>query len=154
MKQLAIVIAFLIGVSLPFQAGVNARFGVSAGNAFYGAVLNFAVGLLVLAVIVPVFVRPGVPTGTQIAGAPWWAWLGGCIGVFYVAGAAILAPRMGAVYFLATAVVGQMVGSMLVDKFGLVGMPVREVSLGRVLGVVLVVAGVAVIAHSTKPAAA
>jgi bacterial/archaeal transporter family-2 protein len=56
-----------------------------------------------------------------------------------------LVPRLGAVMLLGAAVVGQMIGSIIVDHYGLVGYAVREVTPGRAVGVLLLLGGVILI---------
>lgn len=141
-----IALAWACGFLLPFQAGANAEMARHAGGRFQGALANFAVGWALLAVIV-LATRGSWPTRAGLAGAPWWAWLGGAIGASYVAMTVFVAPRLGGVLMLSIAVVGQLLGSLVVDHFGLVGFPVREVTPGRVAGVVLLLAGAAMVRY-------
>ncbi len=77
--------------------------------------------------------------------APWWVWIGGFFGAFFVTAATILVPRIGATMLLSASIAGQMIVSLILDHYGLLGLPQRPVSLWRTLGVVLVVLGVVVI---------
>jgi transporter family-2 protein len=58
-----------------------------------------------------------------------------------LAGAA-LTQRLGAAAFIALVVGGQLVCSVLLDHFALMGLPEQSITPGRVAGVALVVAGV------------
>jgi transporter family-2 protein len=69
-------------------------------------------------------------------------WCGGLLGVLYVCAAILLLPRLGAGTMLALFVAGQMSMALLLDHFGLLGVPVHTTSPGRLVGAVLVVAGV------------
>src|SRR5919108_469601 len=53
--------------------------------------------------------------------APWWVWIGGALGAFYVAASIVTAPRLGAATLIALVVAGQAVASLLIDQFGWVG---------------------------------
>lgn len=139
-------LACVCGFLLPFQAGANAEMARHAGGRFQGALANFAVGWVLLALIV-LATRGSWPTRAALGAAPWWAWLGGAIGASYVAMTVFVAPRLGGVLMLGVAIVGQLVGSLVVDHFGLVGFPVREVTPGRAAGVVLLLGGAAMVRY-------
>ena len=76
-------------------------------------------------------------------------YLGGSplLGATFVTSSIVLAPRLGAAVLIATVVAGQMVGSLFVDHYGAVGYPQHAVSVSRVVGVALIVAGVALIQY-------
>jgi transporter family-2 protein len=76
---------------------------------------------------------------------PWWVWIGGLLGAFYVAGSIVTAPKLGAVTLVAAIVFGQTLASVLVDQFGWVGFKEHHASPGRLAGVVLVAAGVVLV---------
>jgi len=54
-------------------------------------------------------------------------------------------PRLGAATTLALVVVGQMVGSLLLDQFGLFGTPQHPVSVIRIAGAACLILGVVLI---------
>lgn len=72
-------------------------------------------------------------------------WAGGLLGAVYVAATIVVVPRLGAAQMLSLAVLGMMLGALAIDRFGLFGLDVRPLSLMRVVGTVLVVAGVTAI---------
>ena len=53
----------------------------------------------------------------------------------------MLVPRVGAMATMAFIVTGQLLGGMIVDRMGLLGVAVREITLGRAAGAMLLVAG-------------
>ncbi|MNT74100.1 hypothetical protein D3C72_2128810 [compost metagenome] len=59
--------------------------------------------------------------------------------------ALVLLPKLGASGFMALALAGQVVASMLLDHFGWFGLVERHVSLPKVLGALLLIAGVVLI---------
>ena len=129
------------GAMLPFQAGVNAQLAVYLGSPLRAALVSFLVGALVLLPLVAVFVR-GLPSAERVSAAPWWVWLGGALGAFYVAGSITSAPRLGAVTLIAVILAGQAVASLVVDHFGMVGFDEHPATLGRVAGILLIALGV------------
>jgi transporter family-2 protein len=143
------VIALVIGALIPFQIAANSRVGRDAGDPLHGTLSNFLIGLVALAFIMLARSTPmpairaadaGAPAG--LSAIPWWAWLGGLVGVAYVYGSVRLTPHIGPVLFLALVVAGQMVCSLLLDHFGVLGFQQRSLSLPKVAGVVLIVLGV------------
>jgi transporter family-2 protein len=72
--------------------------------------------------------------------------------VCFVALSLILLPKLGATGFIALALAGQVVAALVLDHFGWFGLVERQMTLPRVLGAVLLVAGVALIQFSGAPA--
>jgi transporter family-2 protein len=67
------------------------------------------------------------------------------VGAFYVLGSVVAAPRLGAVTLVALILAGQAVSSLLVDHFGWVGFEEQPISIGRVAGMLMLAAGVALV---------
>lgn len=72
---------------------------------------------------------------------PWFAWLGGPIGVGIIFGVSISIPKLG-VGVATTAIIGaQLLAAYLIDHFGLFGMTQIPFNLVKVAGIILIVAG-------------
>jgi transporter family-2 protein len=138
-----LVLAFAAGGALPFQAGINARLATFVGGPIRASAISFAVGTLVLVVVAAIATRGVVSTG-RVGSVPWWGWLGGAVGAGYVASTVAAAPRLGALNLFAAVIAGQLVCSVVLDHFGVL---YKEHSLnaGRLAGVVLLAAGVALV---------
>ena len=76
---------------------------------------------------------------------PWWAGAGGAVGVGYVTASVLLAPKLGATRLIVLVVAGQLVASVLLDHFGLLGYAVRPFNGWRALGCGLLIAAVLII---------
>jgi transporter family-2 protein len=129
------------GAMLPFQAGINAQLAQYLDSPLRASLVSFVVGALVLLPIVAVFAR-GLPSAERVSSAPWWVWLGGALGAFYVAGSITSAPKLGAVTLIAVILAGQALASLVVDHFGMVGFDEHPATLGRVAGIGLIALGV------------
>jgi bacterial/archaeal transporter family-2 protein len=129
---------------LPFQAGVNAELAQWVNSPFRAAFVSFLVGTLVLLVVSALVFKP-LPSWTRLGDAPWWVWIGGALGAFYVAGSIVSAPKLGAATLIALVVAGQALASLAVDHFGWVGFDENPISLGRIGGMVLIAAGVVLV---------
>jgi transporter family-2 protein len=135
---------FLAGAMLPFQFGINAQLAEWVDSPLRATLVSFAVGTAVLLVATLAFVR-GWPSAERLADAPWWVWLGGLLGAFYVLGSVVTAPKLGAATLVAVILAGQAVASLLVDHFGWVGFDENPLTPGRLLGIALVAVGVALV---------
>lgn len=98
-------------------------------------------------VLLPVILalRLPLPSLGFISKAPLWMWAGGAFGVCFVALAVMLLPKLGASGFVALALAGQVIASMLLDHFGLFGLVEKQLSMSRVLGALLLIGGVVLI---------
>lgn len=135
-----ILLALVAGATAPTQAGINARLRESwAGDSITAAFVSFLVGTVVLASYLLV-TRGGWPEG--MGRVPLWQWTGGVLGAFFVTMTVLLAWRLGATAMFALIVAGQLSASLFLEHYGLLGYTVQPLSWQRVLGVVLLVAGV------------
>ena len=142
----AYFLTVVIGGLLALQVGLNAVMRSHTGTALSAALINFLIGSVALATVLFTSRMP-LPTGAQLAGAPWWAWLAGLGGAVYVASSAVLGPLIGGAAFLACVVAGQMAGSLLLDHYGWIGFPERPLTTARMIGAALVVLGVVLLAR-------
>jgi len=143
--------ALIAGALVPFQAGSNATLGRALGHPLWATVASLLVSLLVVLPVI-LAMRAPMPNFGQVPHLPWWAWFGGVAGVVYITAALVLTPRMGAASFIVCVIAGQMLTSLLIDHFGLVGLPVKEVNVGRIGGVALIFVGMLLVQWSTTSA--
>ncbi len=135
-----LLLALLGGVSLAAQIGINSSLRVALGSPVLAALVNFLVGTCGLALFA-LLVRTQLPGREAVAGAPWWAWTGGVLGAFYVTMAALVGQRIGVTALLALTVTGQLVASLVIDQYGLLGMAQQSITLGKIAGAILLMAG-------------
>ncbi len=140
----AIVLAAMGGAALPIQVGINTTLARHGAGAVWAAMVSFGVGTVGLAVFFAAS-QTELPGREQLSAAPWWVWLGGLLGAFYVAVSVWSAPRIGAALMFALVVGGQMLMSTILDHHGALGMPEHPVTLARCLGILLIVAGVVLV---------
>ncbi|MFM2109386.1 MAG: DMT family transporter [Steroidobacteraceae bacterium] len=145
MQSLSMLLTFLVGVGLVVQIGLNAAVGRMLGGAIYGTIANFVVGLAALVVFF-VMSRHALPARDAFAEVPAYAWLGGLFGAAYVGVATFAGPRLGALLLLALTVGGQMVASVIVDHYGLLGFQQHPVTLTRLVGIALLLLGIWLVA--------
>jgi transporter family-2 protein len=140
----AVIGGVLIGIQGPINAQLRTWVGDPVRAAFVSITVSFvSISLALLATSLTA--RRSWPTASHLGDSPWWVWTGGLMGAVYVAAATVLVPRLGAAVLLALVLVGQMVISVILDHFGLLGLPSHPLSVGRVAGGLLLIAGVVLI---------
>ncbi len=132
----------LAGAGIPLIGVLNSGIARSVGNPFAATTIMFAIALVVaLGLTLPFF---GRPTVAQLGSAPLVSYLPGLIIGFYSLSATIIIPRFGAASFIAYILIAQLVTSAAVDQFGLFGMTRRPVDTTKLLGLAVIVAGIAI----------
>lgn len=139
MKWIFVILALAAGATMPVQAGINLRLRQALGDPVFAALVSFSVGTAALAVYS--FAMRPVPTAAMAASAPWWAWTGGLLGAFFVSVSIVLAANLGAATSMAWLLTGQFLAALVLDHYGLIAFQVHEISLPRIIGVVLLVIG-------------
>ena len=139
-----ILLALAAGAMMPTQAATNNKMAMVVDSPILSAFISFVVGTIALFVYV---LLSGVPLMSLAAAkeAPAIAWIGGLLGAFFVASAVTLVPRLGVAMTFSLLIAGQMIVTLVIDHFGLLGVPVKEVSLARIAGIVLIACGVVLI---------
>ena len=153
MRYFLMIAVFLVGFLQPMQAGINATSAGALGSRFQAGWLNGIVNVTVLSAALFVLFAVnaktgGLPTPAGLRAMPWWAFLGGLIGATVVVVHLSAAPQLGAAVLIAIFVCGTAVGSLVCDRFGLVGYDQVAISPWRYLGMGLVVAGVILVTRT------
>ena len=138
-----ILLVLLAGAMIALQAPTNVMLARAGGSPVLAALISFAVGT---ATLLAVWVASGNrPPASAFGPLPWYAWVGGVYGAIYVAVAAYAAPRIGLASLITVGIAGQVLMALWLDHVGALGLPRAPVSLARVTGALLVVAGVVLV---------
>jgi transporter family-2 protein len=132
------------GVSFVFQQAVNANLRTELGSTWWAGFVSYLGGTLAMFVVIVVLREPWL-TGPTISRTSWMSWTGGIFGAIYIAISILLLPRLGAALVVALIVLGQMLGALAFDHFALLGVPENPLSLPRLAGAALLVAGVVLV---------
>lgn len=131
----AILLALLAGILVSLSRQINGRLALST-TALIASFWNHIVGFVVLSVI-------GLALGNLwpagALDAPWYAYLGGTIGVIFVASGSWLIVRIGATNTAMLVIGGQMVSGVLMD----IARGNNDNIPASALGVLLILAGMA-----------
>jgi transporter family-2 protein len=150
MEALFVPLSLLAGGLLAVQAGANTQLSQATGSPFAATTIQVVVagGLLLIV---------AAATGTLLAFAslpsvPWWHAIGGIATAIYVASTILLFPRLGAVVTVGLFIAGQMLASLGLDTFGVLGVPRQPPQTATLVGTAAVFAGAAAIVFGLKGA--
>jgi len=140
--------ALLIGGLLAVQAAANLQLTKAVGSPYGGATVQLwvAAGLLVaLSVAVGAFGALG-----RLGDVPGWYLLGGLASPLSITSGILLFPRLGALAAGGLFVTGQMLASVAPDLTGGIGVPLRPVGVGVVVGSAAVLAGMLLVVQGAR----
>jgi bacterial/archaeal transporter family-2 protein len=131
------------GIAISVQAPINATLSRGLSDPILAACISFFVGFVALLAVwgVSLTVRSSGPDLAGLSGLPAWVWVGGILGTVYVLAALWSVPKVGVLTVVAAAVFGQLMAALVMDAIGAFGLAAREISLTRVLAVVMVLGG-------------
>ncbi|MFC6337267.1 EamA-like transporter family protein [Pseudomonas sp. CCM 7891] len=145
-----LLLAVIAGAVVPFQSAINANLGRGLGHPLWATLASLLVSIVVLLPVI-VALRLPLPSLGSITRAPLWMWAGGAFGVCFISLALILLPKLGASGFIALAMAGQIIASLMLDHFGLFGLVERQLTAPRLIGALMLMGGVALIQFSALP---
>jgi bacterial/archaeal transporter family-2 protein len=114
---LAITLAVFAGSWVGVQRALNGQINSFSKKSFATSQLNFITGfsfLTLLLILRSLFTDHSI---MNLTSGPWWMFLGGSIGVFYIAFSAVAVQYVGVLEFTLLSVGGMLIGSLLLDVF-------------------------------------
>ena len=136
----AVALTAVVGGLVALQAPINSGLGKTVGT-FQGAFASFLIGTTLLCVIAA-FSKGGLAQVAEIRNVPSWHYLlGGLLGAAYVTTVLVTVRTLGAGALTAATISGQLTMSAAVDQFGWLGVDRNPITLPRVIGLLLLVAG-------------
>lgn len=142
-KLFWIAMTLTAGAFLPIQAGLNSKLGKAAASPVYASAISFLIGTIALVLYI-LFTRQ-TASWEGIKSAPSYVWAGGILGAFYVTVIILAFPRLGPGLTFGLIVAGQMVISILLDHFNILVNAPQPISIGRMIGIALIVIGVIIV---------
>ena len=138
-------IILIAGALQAWGPPMNGALRNALSNPWLASVVSFLPVIAFLTVLFLCLPRP-LPSAHGLEQMPWWAPLGGLIGSVAVVAGLMFVDKVGAGAFAGLTITANLLMSLIIDKFGLFGMPVHELNLWRILGGLLMIGGVALIA--------
>jgi bacterial/archaeal transporter family-2 protein len=139
-RGLAVVLTATVGGAVALQAPINSHLGKSVGT-FQAAFLSFAIGTVALLVIASLS-KGGLGGVRHATEPPWYYLTGGLLGVAYVSTVLVTVRTLGAGGVTAATIAGQLTLAVVIDQLGILGVAQRSITVSRMVGIVLLAAGV------------
>ncbi|WP_375446348.1 DMT family transporter [uncultured Fibrella sp.] len=141
MYYLFLILAFLTGIAISIQAGVNSNLRLALNNPLLASLISFGTGFFTL-LIVHLSTGGLVPQMATLRSLSWWKWTGGIIGAVYVTTVILSVPRIGTANLVSLSVAGQLLAAVVLDHYGLLGFTQHSANGWRLLGIGLILLGV------------
>ena len=141
MNYIYILLAFLSGIAISVQAGVNANLRQSLTNPVLAAAVSFGTGFVSLLMLLLIS-GASLPAVESVRQVSWWKWTGGIIGAVYVTTVIVSVPKIGTANLVSLSVAGQLLAAVVLDHYGLLGFALHSANGWRLLGMLLIVGGV------------
>ena len=137
-ELIAALATVVVGSLIALQAPINSGLGKVIGT-MPAAAISFTVGTVLLLGIVLVTGEAGnLARATDVK---WYYLIGGVLGAAYVTTVLLTVRTLGAGGVTAATVAGQLTMSVIIDRLGFLGLDETPITLGRVIGVLLLVVG-------------
>jgi len=133
------VLMFATGVGIPIMATMNGALGLRLGSPSAASVILFflAFSIAIIATLIT-----GVPESSKIISAPKLLMLAGCFVAFYIISITTVGPIIGIGQAVFLVLLGQIISTVVIDHYGWLGVPVTPVEPRKVIGIVLMIAGI------------
>ena len=135
-----LLLAFAAGLSFVFQQAVNANLRFEIGSAWWAGFVSYLGGTIAMFAIA-ILLREPLPSIQLIHRSHGISWAGGFFGAIYIAISILSLPKLGATTVIAFIVAGQLIGSILFDHLGLLGVPIHQLNTARLVGAGMLVLG-------------
>ena len=140
--QMMAVVSGCLSASI---TGAYAQLSAIVGNPVQATTVAFFVATMALLLFCTCLGKTQLVGKAFSSDYPWWMWTGGLCGALIVLGNAWLVAHVGVGVFLMALLVGQLALSMLMEHYGWLGAPRKPISWPQIVGIVLMIAGVALI---------
>ena len=138
----AVIFGCFAGAIVGLQRALNGQINESSRQSFATSWLNFIMGTTFLVIFLAIGVLINRVELVALPSGPWWMYMGGTIGVIYIAFTSTIVQHLGVLTFTLISVGGQLVGSLLIDLYS----PTQGVQISAYLvtGIVMTYLGVLV----------
>ena len=142
LSLIAVFFAGLAGAIVGVQRAMNGLINEHSQQSFTTSLLNFIMGTTTLGVVLLIAVAIGKVEFVALPAGPWWIYMGGVIGVIYIAFTSTIVQHLGVLTFTIFSTGGQLIGALFIDLIS----PTKGVSVSAYLvsGIVMTFLGVLV----------
>ena len=136
-------ISIFIGIVFVIMISLNGGLGNISGNYASSVIIHF-VGLIGI-IFVLIFTKSKIK---NLKGIPFYMFTGGLIGILTVLFTNIGFMGLGVSLTVSLSLLGQLVTSLVIDHFGYFNMTVVEFDKKKILGLIVIIAGIYVMTLS------
>ncbi len=146
MNRISLMLLVLAaGFAQPVQGILNGQLAQRGATAVWAAAISAGVSAATLSLAALLVFQIPVPSPRLIAAMPVLAVAGGLIGAFLLIALTMAAPRLGATVTYLLFIAAIAVSSVMLDQFGAFGLPQQDVTFPRMIGIAMIVGGVAIV---------
>ncbi|NIJ45222.1 transporter family-2 protein [Wenyingzhuangia heitensis] len=139
------ILAFVGGIFLAAQGGLNAQLGVLLKNPFLASVVAFFSSCVFALLFVLIRVK-SFPSNNQLHQIPFYLWFTG--GFFSVIGISLYyytIPKLGVATMISFGLCGQLIFAVIAGHFGWLNLPTEPITLKRTIGIIAMISGIFII---------
>ncbi len=145
MTNLALLVAILMGFGIAFQPVTNAVAARYIGLAPLMVVSNSLV--LLGSIVYALWIRERVGWDAISSLRPDLLFGGALYGLMILFGGIYVFPKLGATVALMVIIMSQLVFGLMIDHYGLYGIPRQSMSWGRALGILFIIMGILLVRY-------
>ncbi|MBU0936970.1 MAG: DMT family transporter [Spirochaetes bacterium] len=142
------LMALAVGAFISLHMSMNAQTGVLLGDARLANVFFWLFGLI--AAVLLALPRQDYSLLRRLGGIPPWLLLAGALGACIALFASIAIPKLGAANLTVLLLAGQLLASSALSAAGALGSPRTPLSLVKLAGLVLMLAGTALALYADR----
>ncbi|MEP4533203.1 MAG: DMT family transporter [Cyclobacteriaceae bacterium] len=144
---LLLILSVIVGIMVVVQGGLNARLGVLISNSMLAtsSALLTSASLTVLVAIITVRHFPSMAEVKEVPAYLWFT--GGILSFIAVTLFYYIIPRVGISTAVTFGLAGQICFAAIAGHYGWFGLPVEPVSIKKLIGMLVLVAGVILIKY-------
>jgi transporter family-2 protein len=136
---MALLLAFVSGVLMAVQGSLNTALSKVVGLLETTFVVHITGAILLVVLLFGL--RMGKGNLTALSEAPWYAYLGGVVGVAIIYLVAASIPEVGVANATTAIIIGQVLTAIIIDYFGAFGLEQMSYGWNQILGLLLLAIG-------------
>ncbi len=148
MQWFLIGLAVIADLSNPIQSAVDAGLNKALGQLLPSVIIIYGVALVGLMVCSPFLAISLRGLGSKATGAPWWVWIGGLCNLIFVLAAATATQKVGSAVYTVIVACCAIVLSILLDRFGVLGLKPHPLTVWRLAGGAMAMGGIILVSVS------
>lgn len=126
-------IGVLVGMGIALQTEINSVLRKNVVSPLLSSFVSFGFGSILLILLIFVQNEPLAVSTETLSQSPWWIWFGGLLGAIYIGGIVLIVPQIGTGGAIVTSLFGLLVGSLLINQFGLLGATKKPINALKII---------------------